>query len=75
MAPGCQLPLDDVDERTRVEGDGKGQQYNTPQKLIGEMGNGIVIVGRGIIKAADPAKEAERYRRRAWEAYEERIGV
>ena len=75
MTPGCQLPPQDVEEGTKVEGDGKGQQYNTPQKLIGELGNDIVIVGRGIIKAADPAREAERYRRRAWEAYEERIGV
>jgi uridine monophosphate synthetase len=30
-------------------------------------------VGRGIIFAADPVREAERYRRKAWEAYEERI--
>jgi len=75
MTPGCQLPPQDVDECTKVEGDGKGQQYNTPQKIIGQMGNDIVIVGRGIVKAADPVREAERYRRRAWEAYEERIGV
>jgi uridine monophosphate synthetase len=39
------------------------------------MGNDIVIVGRGIIKAGDPATEAERYRRKAWEAYEERISL
>ena len=74
MTPGCQLPPKDVDESTEIEGDGKGQQYNTPRKLIGQMGNDIVIVGRGITNAADPVREAERYRRRAWEAYEERIG-
>jgi uridine monophosphate synthetase len=75
MTPGCQLPPRHVDEGTQVAGDGKGQQYNTPHKLIAQLGNDIVIVGRGIIKAADPVGEAERYRKRAWEAYEERIGA
>jgi len=37
------------------------------------MGTDIVIVGRGIVKAEDPVAEAERYRRKAWEAYEERV--
>jgi uridine monophosphate synthetase len=74
MTPGCQLPPKHVDERTQVDGDGKGQQYNTPEKIIGQMGNDIVIVGRGIINAADPVREAERYRKRAWDAYEERVG-
>lgn len=72
MTPGCQLPPAE-DENAEVKGDGKGQQYNTPQKIIGEMGNDIIIVGRGIIKAADPIKEAERYRKKGWEAYEARI--
>jgi uridine monophosphate synthetase len=73
MTPGCQLPPKGVAEDAKIEGDGKGQQYNTPQKLVGQMGNDIVIVGRGIIKAANPVSEAERYRKKAWEAYEERI--
>lgn len=73
MTPGCQLPPADVDEDARVEGDGKGQRYNTPKKLVGELGCDVVIVGRGIINAENPALEAERYRRKAWEAYEERI--
>ncbi|KUJ21858.1 Orotidine 5'-phosphate decarboxylase [Mollisia scopiformis] len=72
MTPGCQLPPAE-DEDAEVKGDGKGQQYNTPQKLIGQMGADIIIVGRGIIKAADPIIEAERYRQKGWEAYEERI--
>jgi uridine monophosphate synthetase len=70
MTPGCQLP---PGEDGAVNGDGMGQQYNTPEKLIGKLGTDIVIVGRGILKAADPATEAERYRESAWEAYEERI--
>ncbi|CZT40716.1 probable orotidine-5`-phosphate decarboxylase Pyr-4 [Rhynchosporium secalis] len=75
MTPGCQLPPKHEDEDAEVNGDGKGQQYNTPQKIVGLMGNDIVIVGRGIIKAGDPVREAVRYRKRAWEAYQERIGA
>ncbi|QSZ34684.1 hypothetical protein DSL72_007539 [Monilinia vaccinii-corymbosi] len=71
MAPGCQLPPDH-DEDAELAGDGKGQQYNTPGKLVG-LGCDIVIVGRGILRADDTKWEAERYRRKAWEAYEERI--
>jgi uridine monophosphate synthetase len=73
MTPGCQLPPVGEDEDAKVKGDGKGQQYNTPKKLVGGLGCDIIIVGRGIIKAHDPAAEAERYRKKAWEAYEERI--
>jgi uridine monophosphate synthetase len=73
MTPGCQLPPSDEPEDAEVAGDGKGQQYNTPKKIVGLMGNDIVIVGRGIIRADNPMVEAERYRKRAWEAYEERL--
>jgi uridine monophosphate synthetase len=74
MTPGCQLPPEDEEgEGVEVKGDGKGQQYNTPQKLIGIAGSDIVIVGRGILKAGDPAYEAERYRSAAWKAYSERV--
>ncbi|KAF4628281.1 hypothetical protein G7Y89_g9871 [Cudoniella acicularis] len=72
MTPGCQLPPESEDEDAEIEGDGKGQQYNTPSKIVGLMGNDIVIVGRGIINAGDPVREAERYRGYAWKAYEER---
>ncbi|RYP14029.1 hypothetical protein DL765_006632 [Monosporascus sp. GIB2] len=74
MTPGCQLPPEGADEDAAVAGDGKGQQYNTPKKLVGLCGSDIVIVGRGIIKADCPPYEAERYRRRAWQAYSERTG-
>lgn len=70
--PGCKLPPEGEDEGGQLAGDGLGQQYNTPAKLIGK-GTDVVIVGRGIITAADPQGEAERYRRKAWKAYLERI--
>ncbi|KAI8960860.1 Orotidine 5'-phosphate decarboxylase [Daldinia sp. FL1419] len=74
MTPGCQLPPDGDEEDSNVTGDGLGQQYNTPTKLVGQCGSDIVIVGRGILKAASPQMEAERYRRKAWKAYLGRIG-
>ena len=73
MTPGCQLPPEDEDQNGKVAGDGKGQQYNTPQKIIAVSGADIAIVGRGIIKAGDPEEEAERYRSAAWKAYTERV--
>ncbi|KFX95092.1 hypothetical protein V495_06840 [Pseudogymnoascus sp. VKM F-4514 (FW-929)] len=72
MTPGCQLPSGD---EKSSGGDGLGQQYNTPQKLIGEKNVDIIIVGRGIIAAADPVAEAERYRKKGWEAYKARISA
>lgn len=74
MTPGCKLPPEGEEEDGEgMEGDGMGQQYNTPTKLIGLCGTDIVIVGRGIIKAGDPQGEAERYRHRAWKAYQARL--
>ncbi|KAL7922941.1 Orotidine 5'-phosphate decarboxylase [Trichoderma austrokoningii] len=75
MTPGCQLPPEEEDQQTngKVGGDGQGQQYNTPHKIIGIAGSDIAIVGRGILKASDPVEEAERYRSAAWKAYTERL--
>ncbi|KXN69784.1 orotidine 5'-phosphate decarboxylase [Conidiobolus coronatus NRRL 28638] len=50
-------------------GDGLGQQYRTPEKIIGENASDIIIVGRGIIKAKDVAAEAQRYMKHGWDAY------
>lgn len=71
--PGCKLPPAGQDENGTIEGDGLGQQYNTPAKLVGICGTDIVIVGRGIITADDPQAEAARYKKKAWEAYLARI--
>ncbi|KAJ4306693.1 orotidine 5'-phosphate decarboxylase [Collariella sp. IMI 366227] len=73
MTPGCKLPPAGEEENGHIEGDGLGQQYNTPSKLINICGTDIVIVGRGIITAGDPPSEAERYRRKAWKAYLARL--
>ncbi|KAJ4373140.1 orotidine 5'-phosphate decarboxylase [Neocucurbitaria cava] len=72
MTPGCQLPP--PGQEGKKLGDNLGQQYNTPRKLILEQGCDIIIVGRGIVRAQDRQSEAERYRKAAWVAYEERIG-
>jgi len=71
MTPGCQLPP--PGQEGKKLGDGLGQQYNTPHKLIYEQGCDVIIVGRGIVRAQDRKSEAERYKKAAWAAYEERI--
>jgi uridine monophosphate synthetase len=54
-------------------GDGKGQQYNTPHKVVAELGTDVIIVGRGVYAAEDRKAEALEYRRQGWAAYEERL--
>jgi uridine monophosphate synthetase len=71
MTPGVSLPP--PGKEGEKMGDGLGQQYNTPRKIVLEQGADVIIVGRGIYGADDRAAEAEKYRKEAWAAYEERI--
>jgi orotidine 5'-phosphate decarboxylase subfamily 1 len=64
MTPGVNLAQ---------SGDTSGQQYTTPHEVIFERECDMIIVGRGIITAADIAAVSEEYRLAGWHAYENRI--
>lgn len=64
MTPGIQL---------NAGVDALGQQYVTPEKALIENHSDMIIVGRGIISAADPLHEAKQYRARGFEAYEQSL--
>lgn len=50
-------------------GDGKGQQYNTPEHVFKNLHTDFIIVGRGIYKAENPEAAAETYKNEGWKAY------
>ncbi len=49
-------------------GDGMKQQYVTPEQAV-QGGSDIIIVGRGIYGASNPAEAAKQYREAGWKAY------
>uniref|UniRef100_UPI00358EF149 uridine 5'-monophosphate synthase isoform X2 n=1 Tax=Myxine glutinosa TaxID=7769 RepID=UPI00358EF149 len=53
--------------------DGQGQQYLTPDEVIGRRGTDVIVVGRGIVNADDRLATAQAYRHAGWQAYEGRL--
>ena len=51
-------------------GDNLGQQYVSPEDAIRLRGADIIIVGRGISKADDPAAAAKLYQDIGYNSYE-----
>ena len=52
-----------------VKGDGKGQQYNTPEHVFSTLHTDFMIVGRGIYKSDDQEKASLSYKIAGWDAY------
>jgi len=51
-----------------TEGDGLGQQYNSPETAISN-GADVIIVGRGVTHCKNPVEEAKKYQVSGWDAY------
>ena len=50
-----------------------GQQYRTPDQVIERDWSDVIIVGRGIYAASNPAQAAQEYQRLGWQAYLRRL--
>lgn len=78
FTPGINLPPEGHHKEGEggggKKGDGMGQTWRSPREVVVKNGADIIIVGRGVLGAKDRNSEAERYRKKAWEAYEQRIG-
>lgn len=55
------------------KGDGKGQQYNTPEFVFQKLHTDFIIVGRGIYQASDIEKAVLQYKIAGWDAYLESL--
>jgi len=53
--------------------DSLGQQYLTPEHVIGTLKSDVIIVGRAIYKAADPLAAARSFRKRGFSSYLSRL--
>lgn len=73
FTPGINLPPEGCKEVGEKTGDGMGQTWRSPREVVVKNGADVIIVGRGVLGAKDRKAEAERYRKKAWEAYEQRI--
>ena len=51
------------------KGDGKGQQYHTPQHVFQNLQTDFMIVGRGIYRADNPEQASLTYKIEGWNAY------
>ncbi|RZF47425.1 hypothetical protein LSTR_LSTR007352 [Laodelphax striatellus] len=64
LTPGVNISTDN---------DSLGQQYSSPDVVMGQKGADIAVVGRGIIKAKNIVETAKNYQTILWEAYQNRI--
>jgi uridine monophosphate synthetase len=55
--------------------DALGQQYTTPQHIIGINRSDIIIVGRAIYNSSNPSSEAKKYKEAGWNAYLQRLST
>ena len=53
-------------------GDKLGQRYTSPED-VAKVGSDVLIVGRGIYQADDPAAEVKKYVESGWKGYQSRI--
>lgn len=53
--------------------DNLGQQYLTPEEVIANRHTDVIVVGRGIYRASNPAQAAQAYQKAGYEAYLNRL--
>lgn len=56
-----------------TKGDGKGQQYNTPEVVFKKLLTDFIIVGRGIYQSENPKEASLTYKNAGWKAYSESL--
>jgi uridine monophosphate synthetase len=59
--------------RGQVKEDGLGQRWVTPEEAVIDKCGDVIVVGRGITLAKEPASEAKIYQAELWTAYEKRL--